>query len=319
MSKPRESPPLGADRALHLIGSIEGAVGALDEDLARLHRLGTLGLLAAGIAHEINNLLTPVLGYAQLAQANPNDEALRDKALERAVLGVEAAARIAEAMLGFAGPAARGEFAAGIGDTVNAAVACIGRPLERDGINLAVTVDPRLKVAMSPVALQQVILNLLINAIKVLRQGGGAIEISAQEDPVDSEMIQIQVTDSGPGIPADLASTLFEPFATGGSTEGDRGWPSTPSGHGLGLAVCRGLIEQARGTIELAAAHSQSAATSASEVGSTESSSETRASGSGTPGAPGEPNGARFILRLPRAESKATCSDKHVSSQQKAA
>ncbi len=317
MSEQRESPPLGGDRALLLIDSIEGAVGAIDEDLARLHRLGTLGLLAAGIAHEINNLLTPVLGYAQLAQANPNDEALRDKALERAVLGVEAAARIAEAMLGFAGGPARGDFEADICETVNAAVACIGRPPERDGINLTVTVEPRLKVAMSPVALQQVILNLLINAIKVLRQGGGAIEISAQEDPLDPEMIQIQVADSGPGIPADLASTLFEPFATGGSTKGDRGWPSTPSGHGLGLAVCRGLIEQARGTIDLAAAPPQSVAAPANEVGSTESRSEARAASSGTPGTPGEPTGARFILRLPRAENN--CGDHGAVSQQQAA
>ncbi len=87
---------------LDRLAKAEEELAALRRELDHSHQLATLGTLTAGIAHEINNILTPVLAYAQLARSNPHDAGLRAKALDRAVAGVESASRITEAVLGFA-------------------------------------------------------------------------------------------------------------------------------------------------------------------------------------------------------------------------
>ena len=230
----------------------------LHAQLEHCHRLATLGTLAAGIAHEINNILTPVLAYAQLARQNPGDQALHCKALDKAIQGVETATQITQAMLGFASNPNEVE-SANIADVVQSALECIGRDPSKDRIRVTTKVDPNLHVRMRPLALQQVLVNLILNACSVLRRSGGELVIVASQ-PTDGT-VQIRVTDNGPGIPAEIAGRLFEPFVSthkpqlhrsaarqsSDRSAGGRGGGKV--GTGLGLAICRQLIEAAEGSI----------------------------------------------------------------------
>ncbi len=239
-----------ADEAQDVLTRLEQAQAQLDAlrtELDHCHQLATLGTLTAGIAHEINNILTPVLAYAHLARSNPNDTALRAKALDRAISGVEAASRITEAVLGFARNDDGAEQAA-IADAVESSIACLSRDPARDGVRLIVTVDAEMHVQISPLALQQVLLNLILNALSVLHGKPGELRIEARQHPDGAT--RIRVSDSGPGIPAKIAATLFDPFVTTRSP-GSKSSPTGHGGSGLGLAVCRRLIENSGGTIVL--------------------------------------------------------------------
>lgn len=240
------SPAAAAQDIVTRMEQAEAELDALRTELDHCHQLATLGTLTAGIAHEINNILTPVLAYAQLARSNPNDTALRSKALDRAIAGVEAASRITEAVLGFARSDDEAEQAV-IVDAIDSSIACLSRDPARDGVRLIVDVDADMHVKIRPLALQQVLLNLILNALSVLHGKPGELRIEATQEPDGAT--RIRVADNGPGIPAEIASTLFDPFVTMRGTG-----KSSPTGHGgsgLGLAVCRRLIENSGGTIVL--------------------------------------------------------------------
>ncbi len=219
---------------------------ALRTELNHTCQLATLGTLTAGIAHEINNILTPVLAYAQLARSNPDDAALRAKALERTIAGVESASRITEAVLGFARSDNEAEHAV-IADTIDSSLACLSRDPRRDGMRLVVDVDPAATVRIRPLALQQVLLNLILNSVSALHGKPGELRIRAEERADGTTLIR--VCDSGPGIPSEIESTLFEPFVT--THRAGKRSPPAHGGSGLGLAVCRRLIENSAGSIVL--------------------------------------------------------------------
>jgi signal transduction histidine kinase len=227
---------------------IEAQLVKLKDELSRSHHLAMLGTLTAGIAHEINNILTPVLAYAQLARANPDDEALAQKALDRAISGVMSASRITEAVLGFARHGEQSERAH-VAEVVEASLATIGRDPARDGIDLLVRVPASLEVEITPLALQQVIMNLLINAMRAMAQRGGKITIEASEEAEGHAAIVI--SDTGPGIPERLLGRLFDPFVSGSPQEGKSNGTDFIGGSGLGLAVCKRLVENAGGTIDV--------------------------------------------------------------------
>ena len=181
-----------------------------------------------------------MLGYAQLAKSEPGDVDLQAKALDRAIVGVEAASAIVEAMLGFARPGEH-DGPARISDVVEAALTCLARKPEQDGIRLHLDVDPSLEVQMRSVSLQQVIINLLLNAFAALGGKRGEVYVSAVI--VDPTITQITIADTGPGIPPEVEGTLFEPFVTTDRSD------SPGRGSGLGLSVCRQLVQAAGGTI----------------------------------------------------------------------
>ncbi len=146
----------------------------LDVALRHTQRLATLGTLTGMIAHEFNNLLTPVLCYAQMALDAPADLALARKALQKAAAGSERAAQIAEAILELARecqlPRAASETCS-VAAAVKSAIACIAREPGKDGIALTIDVREAGDAVMRPVSLQQVMLNLVLNARKALLRG----------------------------------------------------------------------------------------------------------------------------------------------------
>lgn len=243
-SQPQQEP-------LDRLRQAQDELDSLERELEHSHRLATLGTLAAGIAHEINNILTPVLAYAQLASNSPADRQLQAKALQKTVQGVQNATQITQAMLGFASAPEEPQWA-NILDVLQAALDCIGRDPAKDRINLTVNAHPDLCVQIRPLALQQVLMNLILNACSAMRNRGGELAVSAVGQADGTSIIRL--SDNGPGIPAEVVGRLFEPFATGrrnakqpkGKTGGQQ---RQTDGTGLGLAICKRLVEAAAGNI----------------------------------------------------------------------
>ncbi len=261
----------GQSRLLERLEEMEREVAGLRRELDQSQRLATLGTIAGSIAHEFNNILTPVLSYAQMALATQGDQALVAKALHKAMDGSERASKIASAMLGFVKDEERGP--ADVSGVVDQTLACLARDPSRDGVKLKLEIEPSLSVAMSSVALQQVLMNLILNAVEAMKPSGGDLTIRAwrggdhHEDecstwntsdgaaplPLSDSRVSIEISDTGRGAPAEIAARLFEPFVTAPhDSEGRRG-------HGLGLPICKRLVEAAGGTIRMKTAPGEGA------------------------------------------------------------
>ncbi len=235
---------------LRFIDDAARATGSIAHDLDHLERLATLGTISASVAHEINNLLTPVIAYAQLAKGHRDDPEMLHKALQKASSGAEAVSAIARAMLTFARPDDdASESIADVRQAVDQALSCLARHPSKDGIHLDVNIESDTEVSMQITCLQQVMMNLITNAthaIKRTRVGDG-IRISASSD---DGTVRVQVADNGPGMSPEIAESLFQPFRS--SDPAPSG--SESSGFGLGLWICRRLITQAGGQITVESA-----------------------------------------------------------------
>jgi signal transduction histidine kinase len=162
--------------------------------------------------------------------------------MQKVVTGIQTASQIAQAVLGFAGRPDE-PHTANVLKTVELSIECIGRDPRKDKVNVAIDVPSNLVVCMRPLALQQVLMNLILNARAALRKRGGAIKITASADQNYAKLV---VADNGPGIADHVLSRIFEPFITDSQRSGNNG---KGKGTGLGLAICRRLVEEANGTI----------------------------------------------------------------------
>lgn len=350
-----DSSRAGAD-ALQEIERLQARVRELERDIERQHRLATLGTIAGLIAHEFNNILTPMLSYAQMALARPEDADLARRALERSSAAAERAGRIASAILDLvrdeqpvapvavggnliahpqaagaapsaSAPASRGPFRGldtdlpartDVSRSIRRTLDCLGRDPARDGIALALTVEPGLCARIEPVALEHALLNIILNARQAMLAGprrGHALNISARAStpepalPAHATAVDtrgsggdsgggsggggeggnagigdlhpgrhdagagasahaapaartptgspawcvIEVADTGPGMDAAVLQRLFTPFFSrrAGDQPGRRASePDAHRGTGLGMSVCKGLIERAGGYVQ---------------------------------------------------------------------
>jgi len=226
------------------VAEMQAQLDALREQLTESQRLATIGTIAAVIAHEFNNLLTPVVSYSQYAlqsaESDKPDLELMKKALAKSYQGSSKAGRICASMLGLA----RGESSFGqveIQKLVDETLLVLAREPQKDGIALRVQVQPGLSVYGDPVQLEQVLLNLLINARHAMLGKGGSLTVKAAAAEECGE-VRLQVIDTGPGIPEKLIPRIFEPFFT---TKG----PGV--GTGLGLAIARQIVQDHGGRIEV--------------------------------------------------------------------
>jgi signal transduction histidine kinase len=220
----------------------------LRDQLTESQRLATIGTIAAVIAHEFNNLLTPIVSYSQFALASAEsdtpDMALIKKALGKSYQSSNKAGKICASMLGLA----RGESCFSnvpVQHLVDEVLLVLARDPQKDGIALRVQVQPGLNVHGDPVQLEQVLLNLLINARQaMLGSRTGSLTIKACRD---GEKVKIQIIDTGPGIPPQHLDKIFQPFFT---TKRDPR-KGEHKGTGLGLAICKDIVEHHDGTIEV--------------------------------------------------------------------
>lgn len=228
---------------------MQSQLDQLREQLTESQRLATIGTIAAVIAHEFNNLLTPIVSYSQFAlqsaQSQAPDQQLIVKALTKSFHSSTKAGQICSSMLSLA----RGEISFGpvsMQNLVDETLSVLARDPAKDGIALRVQVQPGLCVDGDLVQLEQVLLNLLINARHAMLGKGGSITVKAQALE-ETDEVRLQVIDTGPGIPAKVLPKIFDPFFT---TKGTVRKGET-KGSGLGLAICKEIVEHHRGRIQV--------------------------------------------------------------------
>ncbi|MBN1419116.1 MAG: response regulator [Planctomycetes bacterium] len=208
--------------------------------LLQHEKLATVGLLAAGIAHEFNNIMAGISGFAQMAKRNP---AHRDTLVEVALAQAKRAQEITTSLSTFARPRDRIQPVA-LPGVVEGAVRLLDKEMRTRRIRCDIRVEADLpRVAGTEGHIQQVFVNLLMNACHAIdREGEIAIEIRAVEDRVVAS-----VRDSGCGIPEAMIGRIFDPFFT---TKGALGGGTNP-GTGLGLTVTYNVLQALGGRIDV--------------------------------------------------------------------
>ncbi len=213
----------------------------LQVQLSLSNRLASLGLMVEGFAHEINNPLASVIGFAQMLAYEDIPENAREdvKTIE------DSAQRVVDIMtnlLAFARQQKLERTYINVNDMVMAALKMLGHPVEGSNVTITTRLDPALPSTMADGALlQQAFLNLVINAETEMKlaHGRGNLLILTE---LTSDTIQVSFNDDGPGIAQANLVHLFDPFF---STRG------VGQGRGLGLSVCYGIIADHNGQINV--------------------------------------------------------------------
>lgn len=207
--------------------------------LAQTERLAAVGELAAGVAHEVNNPINTIINCAQLIRDGdePNDNCQ---------VIIEEGARIAEIvkdLLQFARDDSDRPQPTSLHEVVQRTLRLVGENFKRHGVHLSVDVPEELpQVKARPQQIQQVLLNLLINAKDALVLDGREARRVELRAAVDGSGVALVVADNGPGIPPHLGMRIFEPFVT---TKRARG------GTGLGLSISKSIVEGYGGAIDV--------------------------------------------------------------------
>ena len=251
-SRPVRTPPhLAKHREAKPDASVARGLAALQTQLDQLQsevrqaqQLAGLGRAAATIAHEVNNLLTPVLAYAQAALEG-DDAQFQRKALTVTVKNVEILTAMSKRLLAVGAVTSGKPEAVCVRSVVEDALGSLCRDLSKDGIRLVMRIDEGLTVWVDRVQLHQVLFNLLLNAGEAMaKRRDGRLTVAAARD---GDVVRLEVTNTGDPIPADLLPHIFEPFRSGKTQDGN----GSGRCRGLGLALCRDLIEENGGTIRV--------------------------------------------------------------------
>ncbi len=216
----------------------------LRQQLLHAQKLSSVGTLASSVAHEFNNILTTIINYARLALRKPEDEASCTQALERILKGSQRAATIVNSMLGFARNTSTARQTTDLVALVEEVLILTDKDLSKHRIHLDKKYHGRPQACVVPAQIEQVLLNLLINARQAMPRGGH-LRLEVREN-ARTKMAEIKVGDTGVGIPPDRLRLIFEPFYT--TKEPDA---NGHGGTGLGLSVCRQIIEQHQGRIRV--------------------------------------------------------------------
>lgn len=229
---------------------LERRLQTLQEQVEQLQRLSSLGTVSAMLAHEFNNLLTPIISYSQYA-LKTNDPDLLRTAAEKTHKNASRLATLCQKVLGMATDDQMGFVETKIHPLVMDAVECLGRDLEKDDIALNIEVPENLTARANASNLQQVLFNLVINARQAMIERSGRLTIAAAHQ--DNGMVSIDVTDNGTGIKPENLSRVFEPFF---STK-KHATKTDHRGVGLGLHICKRLMEEQEGTISISSTPNQ--------------------------------------------------------------
>lgn len=217
---------------------------ALQTQLVALQRRALLAETAGMLAHEYNNLMTPVLARASYA-ISKQDAELNAQTLERIVGQVSKALDLSRHLLRFFTPEEEPDIGCSVLEVVESSLQDTVRPLKKDGIEVIVNVPAELRAKGPAVLLEQVMLNLVLNAKAALRERRGRVHVTAR---AVEDCIEIEVHDSGVGIEAELRETVFSPFLANTTQEAIE----APQEIGLGLKLCRLIVTQHGGNLRVA-------------------------------------------------------------------
>jgi PAS domain S-box len=244
--------PAGADGDRNVLAFVvditerrqsQDALLAAQAELAHAARVATLGELTASIAHEVNQPLAAIVtsgeaGLRWLRRDVPNFEEVA-AAISRIVAEGRRASEIVTRIRAFLKKKPAQEDALEIGEIIEEAAQLVERELSKDDITLMLETKAGLPpVRGDRIQLQQVLVNLMVNAGQAMAGQSGPRIVTVSTGPEDGNRLAITVKDTGPGIPQDDLPRLFEPFFT-----------TKHSGMGMGLAICRTTVESHGGQL----------------------------------------------------------------------
>jgi len=210
--------------------------------LVQSEKLASIGQMAAGVAHGLRNPLASLRAAAQLAQHRVEGPAAREQ-LNAIIEQVDRLdLRIAH-LLAFSRPAPFRPLRESVRALVDGALSGFAELLRQRRIELAVAVPPTLReIRVDPMRLEQALTEIISNALDAMSEGG-RLEIAAQSQSGEgaADDVLLEITDSGPGIPAEILPNLCEPFFT-----------TRPEGTGLGLAIAKRYVEETGGRLDIA-------------------------------------------------------------------
>ncbi len=267
----------GLAAAAHRIARAEqrrqDSQAALQTQLSRTNRLESLGTLAGGVAHDFNNVLAAVLGYAEMARQDAVDGSKQARQLDQVLRAALRGKSLVERILSFSRSGARSATVFEVQPIIDEVLGLLAASL-RHGVVLESRFEaPDLRLRGDPTQVFEAVMNLCTNAMQAMPDGGTLTVATARHAVRETqavshgqlepgEYLALSVADEGAGIAADVMDHLFEPFFT---TRREH------AGTGLGLAVVHGVVAEFGGAIDVQS----------------------------TPGTPGL--GARFTLYLPES------------------
>ncbi len=219
---------------------IEEEQRALTERLRQAQKLEAVGQLAGGVAHDFNNLLTVMIGHAELAMAAANDEVKTE--LDGILVAGERAAELVRQLLTFSRQQEIDARPLDLNDVVTSARSVFERVIESNIEIAAVLCEGPLPVFADRAQLEQLVVNLALNARDAMPEGG---RLTIRTHAAEAAQAVLRVEDTGMGMDDETRSRAFEPFYT--TKEFGRGT-------GLGLTTVYGIVESAGGTIRVESA-----------------------------------------------------------------
>jgi signal transduction histidine kinase len=236
----RLTPTDALERATVSVSAVIRRLRETERDALRAEQLAWVGQMAAGIAHEVRNPLMAIKLLVQAAADRPDGAAFRSRdlqVLEEEIVRLE---QIVSGFLDFARPPRPDARPVDVTALVAQTVDGVRARADLQGVTIDVrTPAGPLVASVDPTQLRQVVYNLLFNALDAQPQGGRIqVSLDAPAAPHGVAEFVLQVDDAGPGLPPDLGDRIFEPFVS-----------NKESGMGLGLSICRRIVESHGGTL----------------------------------------------------------------------
>ena len=211
----------------------------LERRLVQADKLSSIGLLAAGVAHEVNTPLAVISTYAQMLAKQISGDSEKAPLLEKIARQTFRASEIVNSLLNFSRTSPTDFVSVDLNKVVNETLTLVEHQLAKARIEVRLSLDPALpRIKGNPGKLQQVFLNLFLNARDAMENGGTLAVRSAELDG----LVRIAVADSGGGIAQENLTRIFDPFFT---------TKAAKKGTGLGLSVSYGIVREHGGEIEV--------------------------------------------------------------------
>lgn len=227
--------------ALEQVEKAQEDLKASQAQLLQSEKLAAVGQLISGVAHELNNPLQAVSGYAELMLMYVEDEMVRQD-LDNLLDDTKRAIAIVRNLLSFARKEEGQRKCISVNDAIDSVIKLRTYELALDQIDVEADLDRGIPGTMADYQqLQQVFLNLLINAEQAMKESGRRGRVIVRTEQL-GPVIRVTVSDDGPGISADIIARVFEPFFT---------TKEIGHGTGLGLSICYGIINEHGGSIEV--------------------------------------------------------------------
>jgi PAS domain S-box-containing protein len=224
-----------------------------EEMLRHSQKMESLGILAGGVAHDFNNILTGIFGLIRLCEKNINKPDKIEKFIEEMDKASERARVLVKQILSFSSNPEQDIRPVVIAEVLSDTLELLRSTLPRS-VNIVSEIDSRSKVLADPGGLQQAIINLCSNAYEAMKDGGGTMTISLHDiiagenefglraDVPPGNYVKLEISDTGCGIPREHLKRIFEPYFTVNKNEHTSG---------LGLAVAHGILRAMNAQIDV--------------------------------------------------------------------